>query len=67
MSVFSMREDIEMRSEEVTLASGATTFLFHTSGGNYETRALLCEGGSTSGRGSIEGLPTPVTLGAADA
>ena len=28
MSTFSMREDTKMRPEEVTLASGATTFLF---------------------------------------
>ena len=41
MSAFSMRKDIEMRTEEVTLASSATTFLFCTSGGNCETGASL--------------------------
>ena len=41
MSAFSMREDTEMRPEEVILASGTTAFLFRTSGGNCETGASL--------------------------
>ena len=41
MSAFSMKEDTKMRPEEVTQASGATAFLFHTSGDNCEIGASL--------------------------